>query len=275
MVLSTSASAVLFQSSTADYEDFQKYALQRNQHTYTQWIRENETKSDVEAHPQILEFSQQALKEGLSKQVLSDWDLLRHSIDLNKADREVLTLLAEKLHHQKELCRYVLLNTKLVNILEDPNLVQSCQQKALPLPQAFYTQLQAGDLLAVDGNIFTKSQLPQKLIAGTYQWVIISDQYEDRRFVGTAEEFSKQKIYLQSWVSGGCKEYKLNHKDFNLLLQSQVYFNDTCVNPGIPPEKNFSSWASDHKGLLWGLGILATALTASQLRDKTLVITRP
>jgi hypothetical protein len=43
----------------------------------------------------------------------------------------------------------------------------------------------------------------------------------------------------------------------------------------MPPEKNFSTWTAEHKKLIWGLGILAAGITAFQLKDKTLVITRP
>ncbi len=275
LIVSEVATAVLFQSSMAASEEFHKYALQNNQQTYTQWFRDVIRNSTEEAHPQVLEFSQQALKEGPSKQVLSDWDLLRHSIDLNKPDREVFTLLAEKLSLKKELCRYILLDTELANILESPSILQNCPQRAQPLPQHLDEQLEPTDLLVVDGKIFTKSQLPQKLVEGTYHWEIISNRYEDRHFVGTAAEFVKQKFYLQAWVSGDCRDYKLNYKNLTAPPQFEVYFSKTCVNPGIPPEKTFSSWASEHKPLLWGLGILAAGLAVAPLKNKTLVVTSP
>jgi hypothetical protein len=274
-IFSATTRAILFQAPGARAEDFQKYVLQRNQQTYTQWVRDDLRKTNEEAHPQVIEFAHQALREGPSKQVLSDWAELRRSIDLNKSDREVLTLLAEKLHQPQELCRYLLLDSKLLNILETPDRVPSCLQKVSSPPQALATQLGVRDLLVVDGIVFTKNQLPQRLMAGVYQWRIVSDQYEDRRFVGTVEEFARQQLPSQSWISGDCKNYKLNHLDITVLLQSQIYFSDTCVNPGIPPERTFSSWASEHKAFLWGVGILAAGVAASQLKDKTLVITKP
>ncbi|MGZ3805715.1 MAG: hypothetical protein ACXVB4_15975 [Pseudobdellovibrionaceae bacterium] len=275
MGFSSTAVAVLFQAAEANSEEFQKYALRKNQQTYTQWTYENTIKKDIEAHSQVLEFSQHILKEGSLKQALSDWSLLLRSIDLNQADREIFSLLAEKLQWRKELCRYVLLDPELAPILESSSLVQKCQQQALPLPQFFLKQLLPEDSLVIDGKVFTPHFPPPRLMAGEYQWRIISNQQEDRRFVGTAEEFSKQKWTRQNWVKGDCKDYKFTPQDFTLLLQSQVYFNETCINPAVPPEKNFYNWSAEHKPLLWGVSILITGLIASQLKDKTLVLTRP
>lgn len=267
--------AVLFQAPLASTEDFQKYALQRNQQTYTQWVQESAARVDFEAHPQVLEFAQQALSGGSPKQALGDWSLLLRSLDLNKADREIFTLLAEKMQWQRELCRYLLLDAALENILEKPGQAKKCQSQTPLLPPSFQKQIQSDELLVVDGRVLNQRQLPAHLMTGTYQWRIISNLHEERRFVGTAEEFSKQKITLQTWVSGECGDYKFAHPELSVLLESQIYFGETCVKPALPPEKNFSNWSAEHKKLLWGLGILAAGITAFQLKDKTLVFTKP
>lgn len=273
--LGNPAHAFLFMATGADSLGFQKYALQSNQQTYTQWLQGKTTRNAFEAHTQILEFSQRALKDGATKQVLLDWNLLRLNIDLNPADREVLILLAEKLRQQKELCRYALLDADLLGLLENPNSTQSCPQKATPIPSSLKTQLGAKDLLVIDGKIFTYEHIPPKLMPGSYQWKIISDQYKDRDFQGSAYEFTKLRFSSENWVSGDCQNYKLNHQDFAVSVQAKIYFTDACVTPGLPPEKTFRDWAREHKTLLWGVGIVAAGLAAAQLKDKTLVFTKP
>jgi len=277
LLMTSSAQAILFLAPNASQEKFQKYALQKNQQTYSQWYLDKTAKDESEAHPQILGFSQRALQENgpPSKQVLADWDSLRHMIDLNKADREVLFLLAEKLHIEKENCRYALLDQELFRKSENPDLGSACEKKSQAVSQKIRGQLGPRDLLIIDGMPFSFDQIPTKLVSGIYQWRIISDEFEDQSFIGTAEEFASQNFRHEHWVNGKCDDYKLNHKDFSVLAQSQIYFSEDCVAPGLPPPKNFSTWASDHKTLLWGLGILAGGFAAYQLKDKTLMITRP
>lgn len=267
--------AVLFRAPTAGSEDFQKYALKTNQQTYTQSILRNAAPAEAEVHPQVLEFSQRALKEKVSKQLMTDWNRLRQSIELNKADREMLTLLAENLQVRPELCRYLELEPEIIPLLNNPDSANNCQALAQPLPKTLPAQLEANDILLIDGKALAKHQIPTKLIPGNYQWRIISDRYEDRHFTGTPQEFAAQKFYQQSWISGDCKNYKMNVSDFSLLAQSNIYFGDLCIPPAIPPERTFADWAKEHKTLLWGAAALAGILAASQLRDKTLVITRP
>lgn len=269
------ARAILFQAPGAGSEDFQKYALERNQQTYTHWILRKPVDSALEAHPQVIEFSQRALQEKSVKQRGLEWDRVRASIELNRMDREILTLLAEKLHLTQELCRYLLLEPEMTSLLENPQNAEACPRVAAPLPKNLPAQLETNDVLVIDGKAFTKNQVPSQLVAGFYQWKIISDRYEDRTFHGTAADFIKQKFQPQSWVSGNCQDYKFENKDFSLQLQAQIYFNADCVSPGIPKEKTLSDWASKHKTLLWGVGILAAGVAAAQLKDKTLVITKP
>lgn len=275
LICGSRVNAMLFQAPAAGSEDFQKYAVEKNQQTYTQWVLRNSAESAAEAHAQVLEFSQRALQEKSVKQLMTDWDRLRKSIELNRMDRELLTLLAEKLHQEQELCRYPSMEPELAKLLEEPEAVSKCARFTVPLPKAVSAQIDENDLLVIDGTAFTKSQLPARMVKGSYQWKIISDRFEDRLFTGTAEEFSEQSFLKQSWVSGHCQDYKMQTGDFSLLLQAQVYFSESCVNPGIPREKTFTDWASDHKAFLWGAAILATGLAAAQLKDKTLVITKP
>lgn len=269
------AQAILFQAPSAGSEEFQRYALERNQQTYTQWALKAAVDNESEAHPQVLDFAQQALQAKPSKQLIQDWTRLRQSIELNRADREVLTLLAEKLKQPQELCRYLTIEPDLAALLENPETPHQCEKLLQSLPKNFSQQIQAEEILLIDGKAVTKNQLPVKLVAGSYQWKIISNRYEDRKFVGTPAEFASQKFFQQSWVSGNCKEYKIQNKDAAFLMQSQIYFNSGCVVSGIQPEKTLSSWASEHKTLLWGVGILAAGIMAAQLKDKTLVITKP
>src|SRR5207253_4985154 len=241
MSMSCFANALLFQAPSADPKEFAKYALQRNQQTYTQWVRENSMKDGVEAHSQVLEFSQQALSVGAGKQTLAGWEHLRQGLGLNRADREVLTLLAEKLHQQSELCRYLLLEPELAKILENPP--GNCAALAVATPKAVLERLNPRDLLSIDGVIFHKDQIPPGIVKGSYQWKVLSDQYQDKIFLGSTMDFAKQKFSAENWIEGTCADYKLRHQDFSVLVQSQIYFNESCVKPGIPPEKTLSSWA--------------------------------
>lgn len=270
-----SAPAVLFLAPTADVEDFLKLAIQRNQQTYTQWVQENAKQRGLEAHTQVIEFSQKALNSGSNELIQSDWLLLRQSIELNRADREVLVLLAEKLKLINEVCRYVLLEPDLSQLLEQTESLKSCKIKASGLPASFQAALHEGDILAIDGVFFSKSQLPTKLIEGTYQWRIISNRFQDRLFTGQAENFNTQQMPQRPWVRGNCEKYGFEHPDFSILTQAQVFFRSDCIQPGIPQKYSFNQWAEKNRSLLWGIGIIAAGIAASQLRDKTLVITKP
>lgn len=269
------AHAIVFRDPSADFESFKKFTLQRNQQTYTHWVLEKASQSEIDAHPQVIAFSQRALSEGVNKQVLLDWDMLRQNIELNRSDREILVLLAEKVQQSTEVCRYVLLEPELEAILEAPERTKSCADKASALPSSLISSLTEGDILMVDGKAFRRDQLPRKLLPGSYQWRIISDRDQDRAFIGSAQELKDRLSPRQPWIQGTCDEYQLRHPDFSVLAQAEVFFSEGCVKPGIPPEKTFGHWAKEHKGLLWGLGILAAGVAASQLRDKTLVITKP
>lgn len=269
------ALAVLFSAPGADLKGFQKASVQKNQQTYTQWLLENRSQSDVEAHPQVLDFSERALQSGSTKQIMNEWEVLRQSLQLNSADREILFLLAEKLKLTAEVCRYALLEPKLAEILENPALVNGCEQKGQMLSLVFLQKLKSDDLLMIEGKVFSKEQIPAKLVPGTYQWKVISNTYEDYSFQSTLGDLAKQSLSLQPWVQGTCENYKLNYKEFSVLVQSQIYFSDSCVPAGIPPEKNLKTWAKEHKTLLWGIGIIAAGFAAYQLRDKTLVVTTP
>lgn len=270
------AKAFLFLAPTADSEEFKKFALSRNQQTYTQWTLREQARSEGEAQSQVLDFSQSALKEKISKQLTLDWQRLRQTLELNTSDRELLSLLAEKLNLPEELCRYLALEPNIANLLQKPESQSQCQTLLRPVPKALSDQLQADEALVIDGKAFTKSQLPGKLVPGSYRWKILSDRYEDRSFQGSVAEFAAYKFPPpQSWVRGSTKDYSIPAKDLNVLLQSQIYFNTTNVVPGLRPERKFSDWAAENKTLLWGVGLIVTGIAASQFRDKTLVITTP
>lgn len=267
-----SAKAVVFSAPDANTESFQKFALAENQQTYTQRMQQKINDSSVEAHPQVLEFSRTALATASPKTLLKEWERLRQSIELNATDREILVLLAEKLNLKKEVCRYLLLDSGLKEILPNPDKFESCHRdpslhNLKPLADA--------DILVIDGKAYTSSQLPKKILPGTYRWKMLSNKYEDRDFVGTVPEFAKKKFPKTPWVEGSEKNYKLRYEDLALSRQSQIFFSKEVQKPGIPPEKTFSTWASEHKILLWGVGIIAAGLAAQQLKDKTLIFTRP
>jgi hypothetical protein len=267
--------AILFMAPGADFSDLQKHSLTSNQHSYTQWSFEKAASSGVEAHQQILDFSQRALKEGATRQIMSDWQVLRMSFELNSADREVFALLAEKLQQNTELCRFVILDPGLVLLLEHPEIMQSCEQKAQALPSKLKNKVGLRELLMIDGKVFRSGDLPLKLMPGIYQWKIISDKYKDQSFQGSATNFAELPAPSEPWVSGTCKNYKLDHPDLSIQLQAMIYFSDDCVVPGIAPEKSLRDWAGDHKPLLWGAGILSFLALSYQLKDKTLVFTKP
>lgn len=267
--------AALFLAPGADLVGFQKQALQTNQQTYTQWFRESVSLNGIEAHAQVLEFSQRALQTGSDKQILTEWELLRQSLDLNAADREVLFLLAEKLKITKELCRLALLDKNLIALLENPEIFRACPQKTQALSPSFLKQIRPEDLVVIDGKVFGKEQIPEKLTPGSYQWRLISNSHEDFRFQASLSELSTQQIPRQPWVSGTCEDYKLNHKDFSVLAQAQIYFDQNCIVPGLRPEKTLQTWAQEHKTLMWGLAFIAAGFAAYQLKDKTLVMTKP
>lgn len=273
--VSSTAKAILFQAPDANPEAFQNYALEKNQPTYTKWVENKLATPAEEPHPQVLEFSQRALQEKSSKQLAADWERVRLNIDLNRLDREVLLLLAEKLHMNQELCRYLLLEPDMASLLEKPVPAGLCSSLAIAVPASLLAQINVHDLIVIDGKGFTKNQLPPRLVNGSYQWKIISDRYEDRRFTGSAKDLAGRNALSQPWISGDCQNYRFSNLDFSLQLQSQIYFSNTCIQPGIPKEKTLSDWASDHKALLWVVGIVATGIAAAQLKDKTLVITKP
>ncbi|MBS1971402.1 MAG: hypothetical protein JSU04_13925 [Bdellovibrionales bacterium] len=273
--VSSTAKAILFQAPGSNSEEFQNYALEKNQLTYAKWVETKLAIPAEEPHPQVLEFSQRALQEKSSKQLATDWERVRLNIELNRLDREVLLLLAEKLHVTQELCRYLLLEPDLESLLEKPVPASLCSSLAVAVPASLLAQVDAHGLIVIDGKGFSKSQLPSRLVSGSYQWRIISDRYEDRRFIGSAKDLATQKVPPQPWVSGDCQNYRAPNFDFSLQLQSQIYFSNTCIQPGIPKEKTFGDWASDHKAVLWVVGVVATGIAAAQLKDKTLVITKP
>ncbi|WP_413288891.1 hypothetical protein [Bdellovibrio sp. HCB337] len=271
----TTAKAVIFSAPGADSMGLQKMAVQRNQQTYTQWMLEKISQSGAEAHAQVLDFSERALQNSTNKQILTEWELLRQNLELNSADRELLLLLAEKLKLSQELCRYTLLDPTLESLLENPESIRGCAQKAQAISLNFLRKLKDEDLVVIEGKVFSKGQVPAKLWPGNYQWKVISNSYEDYSFQSSMVDLGQKVFTQKAWIEGSCENYKLNHKDFSVLVQAQVYFNEGCIVPGVPPEKNFKTWAKEHKTLLWGLGIVAAGFAAYQLRDKTVVITTP
>lgn len=280
-LMGLSSEASVFLAPEADSTEYQNYLLRTHQQSFTKWSAEKISQRGVEAHVQVLEFSQRALKDGATKPLLQDWERLRLQLELNSTDREVLTLLAEKLNQTQELCRYILLDPDLLGILDNPEEAKECVHKGVPLPRSLKHQFEeptgrtAQDLLVVDGVVLEAEQLPERLISGPYRWRVISNEFKEQSFQGTAYDFSKKPLLREPWVNGNCQKHTLDHPDFSVSLQSKIYFNNQCVVPGLPPEKNFRDWTREHKALLWGLGFIAAGLAAFQLKDKTLVITKP
>ncbi len=266
--LGSYSQAMVIQSGESDILEFSQYALQRNQQTYTQWYRDQaQVNSEKEPHPQVIDFSQRILSgpKIISKQAREDWQTLRKVIDLNQGDREVLTSLAEKMGINMEYCRYLLLS--------EQKKLKDCAHVAIPVPEAVFKQLQPTDLLVIDGQIFNFEQIPRHLVAGSYQWKIISDKYIDINFTGSASDFAKQTFHHESWVTGNCNSYKLNHSDFTVLSQSQIFFDKNCIQSGLAPEKTVRSWMKEHKKLTLALGLIIGGFAAYQLKDKTLILT--
>lgn len=273
---SSSVWGAVFLAPGADPEGFQKYLQQSRQVSYTQEYLETLRKAVPEAHAEVLDFSQKALKEGKTESLLGDWQTLRKHVDLNSADREVLALLAEKLQITKELCRYLLLDEDLLGLLEAPaTKLQECGKEALPLPQALREQaVRRGELWLIDGKVFLPERLPKALIPGAYHWRLISNQNQDEVFWGSAYEFSKRGSGQTPWVQGSCQSYQWTHPDFTVSAQAMIYFNSSCVVPALPPERGVADWVREHPTLVWGLGVLSAGVLAFQLKDKTLVITK-
>jgi len=262
--------SMVFQSDGARDLDFAKYVLQKNQQTYTQWHHEQASTSNAEPHVQVIDFSQRVLSgpKNISKQLREDWETLRNTMDLNSADREVLMLLAEKVDFKTEYCRYYLMNSQD----NRDATARDCTSSSNPVPNAILKKLRPKDLLIIDGQIFNIEQIPKHLVPGSYQWKIISNQYIDISFIGSAEKFAQQNFRHERWVDGSCDSYKLNHTDFSVLSQAKIFFDEHCVQSGLRPEKTVQDWMKEHKKLVFAIGLVVGGLAAYQLRDKTLVI---
>ncbi|RYZ80964.1 MAG: hypothetical protein EOP06_24350, partial [Proteobacteria bacterium] len=200
--------AMLFQGPQASTAAFQKFAVARNQPTYTQWFLERFRNDEREPHVQVSEMAQRVLQglAKLSKQDLQDWENVRSVIDLNEADREMLSLLAEQKEAPTERCRY--------RVLRSDRVSEGCQSRAVAVPAAITKKLGSRDLLVIDGVAFRADQIPRRLTPGAYRWRIISDQFQDVTFVGTASAFAQTRIAGQPWISGDCSNYELRHEDF-------------------------------------------------------------
>lgn len=263
--------AMVFQAPAAHDLDFSKYALQNNQQTYTQWRQEQANLNSVEPHAQVIDFAQRILSgpKDTSNQLREDWAVLRKTIDLNSADREVLMLLAEKIHFKTEYCRYYFLNLQK----NAETAAKDCARIAQPLSKALLKQLRPKDLLTIDGQTFNLEQIPKHLIPGSYQWTIVSNQYIDISFVGSAEEFAEQIFFREHWIEGSCDAYRFNYSNFTILSQAKIFFDKNCIQNGLGPEKTVRNWLNEHKKLVFAIGLIVGGLAVSHLKDKTLVIT--
>jgi hypothetical protein len=272
------AEALVFKTVGASQEAFNNFVLKSNQQTYTQWNYEKNQHDDREPQVQIIEFSQRVLggSSKISKQDLEDWNSVRKVFNLQRADREVLLLLADRMQIPLEYCRYLLLEPELALSGDSKQTHTECLRSfSLPMAASVVRKVGPRDLLIIDGKAFKPMELPRALAQGEYHWRIISDQYEDQVYYGTANEFGMQPLAAKDRVQGTCSEYKVNLEDFSVLTQATVFFDDNCVVPALPAPRTFQVWAKDHQRLLWGLGILAAGFAAYQLRDKNLIITKP
>lgn len=278
LFIGNGAEAFVFKTAGASQEAFNNFVLKNNQQTYTQWFYEKSQHDVQEPQPQIIEFSQRILRgpSKITKQDLEDWSSLRKVLNLQRADREVLLLLAERMQISLEYCRYLLLEPELTLAAESMLSRTEClQSHSLPVTASVIRKVGTRDLLLIDGKAFKPTDIPRALAPGDYQWSIVSDQYEDQVFYGTANDFGKQSFATKVRVQGTCSDYRLNLDDFALLTQATVFFDETCVVPALPAPRTFKVWAQDHEKLLWGLGVLAAGFAAYQLRDKDLIITKP
>lgn len=267
----SSSLALIFPHPAAMQNRFEKHVLQKNQITYSQWYLSNKSVDEEEVHPQVVAFSQHLLERENPKSPdsLLNWASLREAIPLNKPDREILLLLAEKIDLDSEYCRYLILEQQ--DTLTEQH---KCLRRAIPLAKEIRNKLAPQDLLVIDGKVFHGDHLPNYLEPGSYQWKIISDRYVDYTFTGTPAEFEKSSLPKNPWVSGPPNNYQLNNLDPIVVAQSEIFFDENLIKPAVKPETQISDWIKEHRGLLIGLGIIVGGVASYQLRDKTLVITR-
>lgn len=272
LLFSLHASAMLFSSSETPVEEFQKYVLQTNQVSYTQWVKEQAQQTGKSPHDAVVSFVEQTLQQ--PKQVdFITWDRLRADLEINPQDREILSSLASKLREEGSRDEKVLLEFCRYQVLSAESPSPECSSKLQKWHLSF--ALADDDLLLIDGLPFNKSTLPSRLIPGKYHWRLISDRYQDQEWSGTLQDSGAQERISKPWIVGSCKDAQLTHPDFGVLSQAQMYLSKDCQESGLPHERTWGSWIEDHKVLCWGLGVLATGAAAYQLRDKTLVFTRP
>jgi hypothetical protein len=271
------ATAMVFQAPGASVEGFQRHLIQKNQQSYTQWFQQKSLSSPQDPHPKVLEFVQQALENEVPKPEASQnsWERLRTATELNAEDRELLVLLAEKRKNTLELCRGLLLAPRLQKNLESPNVGRSCQAVSEAMPATLLNLLASDDLLSIDGNLFRSEQVPKRIVPGVYRWKLLSNQFSDREYVGTASDFAKAAETANPWVEGTCQNAKLRHGDFEVLTQAKIYFTDECESPGIPLTRDFGTWASEHEKIFWAVGLFLVGAAAYQLRDKNLIVSSP
>lgn len=266
------ARALLFKTSEVSREQFQRTALEKNQKTYTEFSYDKWNDSGAEAHAQVQDFAHNLLGTTgtTTKRQIEDWNLLRATVSLNAADREILFLLAQKLNLRTEVCRHQLLKPPFS---KERFVVASCGSQSIP--HGVLRKIQRRDLLIIDGIAFRQDEIPKSLEKGSYQWRIISDEFQDLAFTGTAEHFARQNFTAKPWVAGGKSNYELHHDDLNIVANSQIVFKEAKVAPGLPAPRTLLNWAEDHKTALWTVGILLAGFAAYSLKDKNLIISNP
>lgn len=273
----SSSLAAVFMGPSADLESFQRYLLQSQQQSYTDWFQQQYLQKNSEVHEKVAEFVQALLTDSsaISETQKQDWERLRATLHFQREDRELLALLAEKKLHQPELCRALVLEPDLQKKLEKPFDLQGCKEFDVTSLRSILNFVDSKDLVSIDGVVFEKEKLPKSLPGGNFRWKRLSNRYQDVEFFGSADGFAQALQSKSSWVEGDCTSAKLTHPDFSVLTSSKIYFSDQCTPPGLPPVRNFKTWAAENKKLLWGVGIVLGVFAAYQLRDKTLVITTP
>ena len=274
LALPVSANAALFKTAEVSQEQFQRSARASNQLTYTEWYLNQRNAETAEAHQQVQDYARELLETNgkISRRQIEDWNNLRASVALNLADLEILLLLAEKLDIPKEFCRYALLQPKLAAGI---GAKVNCARHSEPFPKAVASKLNDRDLLVMDGIAYRADRLPSRIVGGNYQWRIVSNEFQDRAFTGSAVQFTRQNFVGNPWVEGTRSQYQLKHEDFNIQATSEIVFKDSKLAPAMPVPKTFASWADEHKTALVTVGLVLGGFAAYSLRNKDLIVSGP
>lgn len=295
-VLSDSAKAMVFMAPEASRADYERYLLRTKQESYTEWVsktgyatkRSEATRpaeisspakpsTSAELSARVLEFVEATLSKGFAneKERQLAWEKIRTEHVLIPEEREYLLLLAEKEGNTLEVCRALSLEPALQKKLEFPERSWNCQKLQVTVSSALTKDLENGDLLSIDGKLFSRESVPRALVPGTYKWKVYSNRYVDEEFVTSLEGIANHSFAKQPWVDGTCLAANVRHPEFSVVSQASSYFTDDCVPSAAPLMAEPKSWYAENKRLVWGLGLLLAGAAAYSLRDKDLILTKP